>query len=791
MNSLIVNSRKWFSEFRNGSTFATDTSVFSTYFKENTIERVKLITNVTISSFVNSSTTSEILFTDLGATATFTHPYLNWTTEGFKVGDTIRIINGVGNIAATISNISGTVLTCNDAGIAAALTIASGTSYPDLNIQNTTVPTSLVYQFGVVPNVADPSLPVLTPNPYASWLDGQTQSYKVDGITGSPTVLTGTMTPSAEITEYLDVTYGGVTDTYIFTFEIIHIFRTEFYKADWLINLINNNQPASFASPNSYRYINYMRFGTSASDTNEYRIFKDSALNGALGFVDNSYNNGPGNYQLVSIAYEDASANVLNSLEVTLVNTVTIQIEKTSGNFAAGQKAIVYVSKLPDSTEYSNLPDDWETTHVFDSCTAVDAGGAVSSDFIENLVVDVNASPQFLDITFDVNYSTAQKLLLESGDNYFIGVTVGDITLSAALSDTKCVWCDVNQYTKNSDIDGLISNLDFELYSSEKTPDGLGLETTNVDTWNNRLHMARVNFDLKKFADSNDSEITKMVGQVVFRNLATGESFTLDNYTFNLGKTVFIPVGGTGYQVKNISTTRDLNINSYAEARQVTAVSEHPGSFDANQLWTVRWPFVINWREWQANPDVPLEFFDNTEEQDNLNYRTSNYNVGSWRMYIRLLVSVKRSGIVTDYGLYSTICVVRDFDVQPDGSHTWTATTKIYDEDNNEVQDIIVGQDITIRTVFTEASVSGLSLADVFAEHTIEESGSIGDNFRLHSSVEWGYTGNMLKPLPGETYVKMTQDTGADTITVESVIDKDIVDATKSYNIYTHLQGTR
>ncbi|MBK8660120.1 MAG: hypothetical protein IPN22_14945 [Bacteroidetes bacterium] len=103
----------------------------------------------------------------------------------------------------------------------------------------------------------------------------------------------------------------------------------------------------------------------------------------------------------------------------------------------------------------------------------VDGAAPVDGDFIKQVVVDVNVTPSLLDITFDVDYSTAQQGEINDGDYYLIGVEVGDDSISAALSDRKIVWCQVAQYTKDPDITGLITDNDFGVYTSEKTP-GVG-----------------------------------------------------------------------------------------------------------------------------------------------------------------------------------------------------------------------------------------------------------------------------------------------------------------------------
>lgn len=795
MNLLTVNSRKFFREHRNGSTFSTDTSVYSSFFKANTLERVKFSTSITIATKVLANASTEIQFVQGTSEVFFIHPYLNWNTEGFKIGDTISIRKGALSVAETITALSGLTMTTTDVNnVAATLTIVDGTFYNDLEFYNTTVPTSLNFQFNLVPNLLPPpSLSTSSPN-FLSILDGQSQLYSANGISGSPTTMTPTMTPSADISESVDITYiSTAADGYSFTFELNHIFRVPFFISDWLANFINQTFPFSFTPPNSWRYICKYGFGTDASDPNEFRMFNDQELNGASGFVGQNFTNGLGDYNIESIQYEDPSANVLNELEVTVVNTVMIQIKKTSGNFAAGEKAILYVSRLSDPTQYSNNANDWDENFVFDSVTGVEGGALVDGDYIKDFDVVINADPTLLDLIFDVDFSTAQKAAISAGEYYGVFVTVGDITLSAALSDSKVVWCDVNQYAKNSDITGLITGNTAELYSCEKTPNGT-LYTTDISSWNNRLHQAIFHFNLTKNnalpTSSDFIKVSGIKGQIVSRNSVTGESFVCDEY--DIPVSAFIAgVGGGWYQIVNQTNYRNFNIKSTAEANKSRITSEVPGSYQTTQEWIVRWPFVVNWREWQANPNCPTEFYDVLEEMNNMNYRTSNYSgVSNWVIYIRLLVTVNTQGVNTDYGLYSTACTVRDFDVDPPVDN-WTATTKLYDENGVECDYLKSGHDMKIKTEMSMATAGALTPALLIASHTIEEYLSTSDNWRLNSRVDWYYNQNLLKPLVGETYVLITQDVPGNKIIIESLVDKDLVDYSKSYNVYTHLEEDR
>lgn len=796
MNHITINTRGWNNQLLNGDDFSLNPSEFATFFKALVWEKVKMETSITIKTNVLANSTTEILFETDTVDATWTHPYLNWSTGGFKVGDTIRVVKGALTDDATIESISGNVMVTDDPGFTASLVIVDGTAYDDLEFRNTTVPTSLVYKFGLVPNVADPLAPIISPNPYGSWLDGQVQSYKASGIAASPTALTGTMMPNAEITETLTCEYVSTTDSWIFTFNIIHIFRVIGYKEDYIVNLENSTSPASFVTPNSYRYISHMTFGTDANDPNEFRIFTDQLLNGATGWLDNNFTSGLGNYELETLAYEVLTV-AEDEIEATETTTVTGQIKKISGNWVAGDRVVLYVTKLPTASEYSGNLNDWDENFVFDTLTTTEGAASADSDIIQNLVVSINADTTLLDFEYDLVYDATQQGFVTEGDAYMMAMQVGQDSDAWETSDRKIVVLDVNTFAKNQDISGLVSNNSFSLYSSEKTA-GVGASTTDISSWNNRLHQAVVRFDLTKFnpaaiLSTQNVQIVGMKGQLISRNATTGDEFVItgSEFEFPLGPNTQVVVAGTAYQAKNLSGYRDFNINPTAEQNKWTVVSTIPAIFDSTQTWVVRWPFVVPWRENQPSPTVDTSFYDSTEPNNNLNCKTSNYSaVGDWDIWVRLLVSVSYNKIITEYAIDSTECQVRDFDEDPPVDN-WTANTKLYDENDVEVDYFIEDQDIRIETTFSMATAGALVYANLVAEHTIEEYNSTGDNCRLHSEVDWSYDQNLLKPISGETYVKITQDVPNNLIIVESLVDKNNVDPAKSYNIITHLGEDR
>lgn len=793
MNVLVVNSRAFYNEFINDDDFLTDTGDYSTYFKAQCIERIKVASTISIKTIVTASASYEILFETDGTDATWTLPVGAWSTEGFKVGNTIEVAQGANTDTATISSLSGSVMITNDPGFTGApLNLVDNTLYNDIEIRNTTLPTSLIFKFGVVPNVDDTSAPVTGSAHYKSILDGQQQAYSCDSF---PVFLTPLMTAGSDISETIFASYNTTIGTHTFVFEVEHVFRPEFYIEAWLLNLINGTQPTSFTFPDSYRYIAYYKFGTSATDPNEYRIFIDSELNGSLAFPGFDFNNTVGAYTIESIYYENSDGIEIDQLEVTDTTTVLIKVKKSTGNFSAGSKAILYHSKLPTSSVYANSATSWSEIRLFDTTTNVDGSGLlIDGTYIKDFSVVVDADPTVLNVGFNIEYDAAAQATINEGDLYALLVQVGDFTVSAALSDRKVVVAG-DSYTKNTDISGLVSGNAIELYTPEKDPSsGVG-DTSNLNAWNGRLYLARCTFDLDKVAGTaNATNITQLRAQIITWDGASEEGI-LDEFIIPFSTPYKnVNVGGAIYQNIDYTGYRDFGILSTATANTIRVIAEVPASL-IDQPWDIQWPFIIPHRTDLYNPTIPDSFYDSAEPNNNQNFKTSNYsNVGGFDIYIRLIAVVSKLGINTEYGIYSDSCVVRDYDTDPPTSN-WTASTLIKDEDGNTLAAFNPDDVNIIETTFSMPTAGSLTAADLLAEHRIYPTSgtgeSVGSDNRLHSEVEWGYSGNVIEPVDSETKVKILQNIAGNTIVVSSQIKEGVLDPEKTYDVESHLYNDK
>jgi len=192
--------------------------------------------------------------------------------------------------------------------------------------------------------------------------------------------------------------------------------------------------------------------------------------------------------------------------------------------------------RTPSSPGYAGNLQTFTENFLFDQKITEEGALAVSSTIIKNFTVEINGGDAtLLDFSFEIEYDSTEQGLITAGDAYFLGMQVGDTTDLAPVADRMLVQIDWNTLTKNTDVLNLITDFSMNLYTSEKRYGGVGSKFTNLNTWNNRLHICGATFNLKKtsgagIGDFYETKINSIAGQVVTRNSTTGAVSVLSSF---------------------------------------------------------------------------------------------------------------------------------------------------------------------------------------------------------------------------------------------------------------------
>jgi len=765
------------------------------YVQGEVIEKLKFYGQYTVQTLTSADTNTQIQAITQGSYVKLVHPYNDWSTEGFVENTSVYVTHGGNNTTGTISIIFGNEMFLTAASFFTNLGIMDGDFQSDLVIYNTSQPTTVRFQFGI-----QPSNSLTFGSPYASLIDSnEIQLYTGSGLSGSPTTLNYNANQATDL-GVVDVTYDGSSGTAnsIFTFTVEHTFRIPHYIDSWLTNYLNGGVPAAFQGNNSLNYVLYLNLGNNLNNPNEGKIFTDFAQLGSVGFVGQNFNTGSSDYSFVSNEIQVNSV-VVNEPEVTETNVFSASIYRDSGNFTAGVKAYLYVSKLANQTDAINSANTYEENFVLDQLDVLEGAGQSSSSIITNFEANINGGDaQQLDLDFRLSWSTSQQTFFNPGDYVFIGVIVENGSLTSSLSDRTLVKLYAGEVTKDGDVSGLITNNQINVYDTS-----LDIATatpkSNFNTWNNRAYILTGSFRNTKEAGtlvspSVNSLLKSFKVAVVGHIPTTNKFFKIDEYVFpfssNDSNFPAISIDNTFYQTNYINTTRQIgHVNSSAELRKVLLQTQIPKSFQAYQQWSWQLGIEIPHREWIQNLAVQAvapEFFDINlpNEFFNFNQRASNYSgVNSYEIYVFAIADMFYDGSITTYAMATDQCEVADFDVDVIGTG-WSAVTKYYDTFGNEIDTAYEGEDLTVEVTYTHPA-NAASKAE--GEIVFEYEGETGQTHRLSSEVNWSATDNALKGQSGTpTLVTVDQPNTTTTIITCIVKGEYLLNGT-NFNTYGHL----
>lgn len=790
MTNYTVISQRFNDEFRNGSTFATNpTTDFSYDLKGNPGERIKLTQTIEISVSVNLDQTKLIQFnaTSDATYGEFEGTGVNWLLEGMYTGATIDVnsvthITG-GPISVTVGLITGpgySKLRVTKAALLAA-GLTDGDNGFDFTIRLTSAPDTLIYKYGLNPNG-------FTGTNYTSWYDSNEQAYFLNNITGS----LQTMNPvglgiiSWNNSESVQAKFDATVTTYFHQFTVEHIFIIPYYKSGEYENIEDGTAPTTFIGTNTITYDNGWFFG--GTTLGNYIRAEVKGGIGNVGYFKENYNGQTNNYVVENVTI--ANADNSGVLEGTVVNTITFQIRNTNGvNFTSNSKVIFYHSKLPTETEAQNKPTAFDTIWMRERLITTEGAGAVSGSIITNFNVTLNANPLILDVTAQIQYTGAQQLLISNTSDYLMWVSVGQGGVMAADPDDRVALpVDLNQFSKNLDVTGLINAVDVTYY--EPWADfSSAVRMVTQTGWDGDL-IGCVFTVVRNTATA--ASISKCQFKILAINSVTGDEFEFEEYRVNfpIGKLIGTTVGGVFYQVLNQNVQNSFNMPSSDLFNRITSSATVPGAPGALQSYTFKTGFQMPWREWEANPNVPTSLYNALVDQNNQNNKVSLYsNVSNWEIFPVLEVTMLTSGNVeTIYRKMTFESNIYDFDTN-DG--TFTGTTYYYDENGDETDNIYVDQNVLIKMEFAHA-LGTITLGNIEAYIWIERDGSLERPWFLHSSKDWTHPLNPLEPSNTITstntqFVEIVSTNNL--ITIYCKTNRDNLQDGVNYNVYGRIKN--
>lgn len=787
--TIFISDDKFFNEFKNDIGFAANTSDFTTNLTGSVMENIK------VSRFVDVSWNSEATLADEwtidNVDDNITRTIGSFEEDGFIVGDTFDYIDNSGAptliFSGTITGLSALFLTFT----ISAGTAPSGDTTED-EIRGTTPLTALIYRFGLIEN--SESFNVI------SKVSGNDQGYYGSSIgfdTGGGVRDTNAVSLQV-LGQFQDWVTGSMTSrfdsnpsTYVQRFEIIHeLTIVPWYLDGEISNLQNNVIPDLLNGLNSLKYVFSSGFRNVLSNPNsEKQNQNDSAL-GSIAWFGESFNGFNNNYDVKSVAYEEVSTtNALTGISVSSATKITVTVERTTGSFSGAERFGAYISYLPEQDEYQNtVSTNVKDNFIYDrAINSAGLAGVTGDDFITDCLATVVSGELVIEV--EVDYSTAQKQFLAgkvaaNETNYVLAIQVGDNTLTSGNADRIMLIADAREYDEGADIPDLISFTKFDIYSHDEQ---IGVDTPSTDktVWNEDGVAIDFSFDLDL---NKDAVINTLDFKLVAYNSSTEESFDLDSFSYGVSQAV---VSG-GVQQLNENTTRGYILKTSDQFNEVTL---SVGSLLSGvQTYNGVFAQKISWQDWIQNLDVDTIFFDNTELNDNLNNKASNYSLLNG-YEIRLSASANVSGTSTlgvsgntDYFFPSPLITTHDYEEDGNPTPIWSCVIETFNNSNASPigTAVLTGIDTLFRATWTSINGPITDLTGFWGVNRIEENEQQGYDITEMSTLNDPDSNQLLIPSVG-TLLDMTIVSGD--VVMECLIDGSLAVSGIEYNLSSRIES--
>ena len=752
---INVISRKFWNQSKNGKLFNENISDFTDYLLGTIGEKIKA--EITIDVYWKSKGqqyVDEWSAVISAGTGTVIRQVGSFVDDGFSVGDTIYWTDSVWGTG------TGTISAVNDLNM--IFTSATGTIDDSLGLHysmyiwGTTSLTSIIFNFNLIENNSADT--------FVSAVDGNTIKYAGSGLSATNTLLTsqGTLI-SWKDDGTVNVKTGTSGIANYQRFIITHEFYiTPLYLPTQYDDLGNSIAPSYLKDTSSLKYIAGFELRKSLLNPNISHFTTDSIQNGSVSWFDENYNGfNPIEFTLDSIAYS-VYGDVVTELQPDKVTQVDIYLSSASGLFSnTNTPFIVNLFKLPiDESEYKNTLTDMFTNYVFDSCytkigvTAVDGYKSIITD-----CVGVIASGK-LHITFNVEYTTAQQLLIDERQ-YIISVIVDSHTSTHSNSKMVNVLCDYNDYGATADNEDLLISAVTKYYEHPFTPSATN-GTKDFKGWITDGIYGQTAIKIDTTALFNYLRY-----KVVAYNTVTEEEFELMKYDFDLSVYPIV----SNERIPSVATTRGFKLIS-GSLRNLVSL-ERTSSLN----YLLKFALKIKYEDWVKLVGADQDFFNSALLNNGLTNKWSNYSdvVSGWevKIYQQIILEDLVNGGETTFNLTSDL---RCYDYDKDNTLTPKITSAL--ETFNGATSLGTGTNAVV-----------LKTADTKVVVTFTASGGFNDTNKIYGIIYVGgyqtdgiYTqwqlsteelpavDNWLKPLSGQTKCKLTV-IDANHVKLECLID--------------------
>ena len=664
-----------------------------------------------------------------------------WNSKGFSVGDVIEITAEINNgtpsislvaVSRTITQIVGSTLkvgadvdTSNNL-VGQLLPLNSGdasTSNTVIQIRNTTAtaPQRIELYHNIIQNDSQPL--------NNSLFDGNVNRFLATGI--------GSLAVAGVVTMVqMGNKSGGSYKTVTLT-RLADVSGVKAYRFSATYFMPYNTLPLLFDGTNSLKPSYEIRCFPQANNPNSRLVFKDASLQGNTGYVNENYNQGINPFTVTLVEIKDENGTVIPKIDYTKENDIKVVIFGTSVDFSIFSEVMFWTK-----TAVQNQPESY-------------------ADLISLSYGNTTATTPNYDCFGRLNRKMVMSDLSIDCDTSEYATIVFKLTPTAEFIDF------ISSFTPDQRAFNLVVNIqgnagttnDNNAVSFLVIDDIMEVNPRVGGEWENAItgfvnHTAGSKTDPSSriFLCTEDDFMAKgVIGlpeNVPFKSLRfaieivkDGDFFALQEETVNLA-TYITDVNG------HIQIDFTKNYAQFLEAPDRNKFIVYTNGTTSGVLYGVSfsWSLMANWRDWIAQLNAPIEFFDNTLPNNGRN--------AEWMRYLRDTVGVDvrfRCYITDAEDVVYTI--ENDFEIQDYDDSDIVSEIKIFDNQDNEVTSLISDQTMRIEAIHTLPS--GIFGVNSWGWISVRPKNA-EENKRISTVWDWTSQSLPLRPLVGQTKAKKT-----------------------------------
>jgi len=710
-SKIKITDREVLREIKNGSDFSLNTSDSTTFLNGNTTGKVQIKYTIEAESY------SQISNYEVFGNDTIIIRSGNFVDDGFKEGDTVYITVGDGSTGDFAGSGEIDFVTDDEMRLINLVQVDGGYAGPAGTIPNgvfsgqdhdyvfnTSDFLAMTYRFGLIEN--SESFNVI------SKISNVANEYKIGGLTGafSPAAYGGTI-KSGQSGD-LEVRFVGKQDNprfssvgfvaqdALFVYETIHTFDIHpWYRDGEDEDLVAGIAPEDIAKGDrSLKYSIEVELRRTENDPTAPITARDDIgqNTGNVGWFNENLNNQPTQYSFSNVVYQNLTdSQPTDTIEVGKRTRISFLVNSSDGTFTANQPLVFTHSKRPQGSEYQTSNLTLKEVFVKENVRClIDGPAIVTGDIIQSLQATLNSANE-ISVVAEIEFAAPEINQISVGDTFLTACEVEDDSLTNATTDATCLLISTGTYNVNTDIAGLWSWEEMDLYTHPVPfEDGVSEGFTDLQQWIEDGvmidHGGSLNVDNGAFLESLGYGIAVYLDEDNFE--------FLDFTSFDLSgadSSADVP------QEINIDTTRNYNL---AEGDQFNFKKMSTGAYSApNVPYSIQVAFKFPWQEWLAFNKAPDVFFDNTQPQNGKNKNTSRYSASNgYQIRFVAQAVVSKDGINTTYNKFSNDLRIRYYEQNDGTAPDWSCVTELTRENGSSTNGVVLtSEDTFVKVTYT------------------------------------------------------------------------------------------